>query len=363
MSARAKRSLREADAVVVQSTSQTRRAHVAFVTEGAPEVGLGHVSRCLALARAALAEGARVSVLAAPDPRVAALLAGLPARVVEQPWPADPAGAIEALRALAPDAIVVDSYKAAPGFLSALRSLASPVVAVDDTAERPLPVDVVVNGGVAAESLPYRRSADTELLLGSRYALLDPSFAEAPERRAAERVSRILVSLGGGLSAEDVAAAIGAADAVLDGGAVDVAAGPYSRAARELDAIALASRNRVTIHRDRFGLRDLMIAADVAVTGAGMTLYELSVTGTPAVTVCMADNQRPNAEAFERAGAAPSAGRAGEPGLRASIEAALRRLAGDSAARAEVAGRARRLVDGRGAIRVAERILRLAARR
>jgi spore coat polysaccharide biosynthesis predicted glycosyltransferase SpsG len=89
-----------------------------------------------------------------------------------------------------------------------------------------------------------------------------------------------------------------------------------------------------------------------------MTLYELAAAGTPAVTVCMADNQRPNAEGFARAGAAPAAGRAGEPGLAGAIEAALRRLAADPAARAEVAARARALVDGRGAIRVARRILR-----
>ncbi len=337
-------------------------AHVAFVTEGGADVGLGHVSRCMALARALLAEGARTSFLVAPEPRVAALLAGLPVAVVERPWPVDPAGALDALRALAPDAIVTDSYKASPDFLSALRTVASPVVAVDDIADRPLPVDVVVNGGVAAESLPYRRTLDTIFLLGPRFALLDPLYAEAPGRRAGSGVSRILVTLGGGLSA-DLPAAVAAADAVLDGGAVDVAAGPFSAEAHQLDAIARAARNRVVIHRDRLGLRELMLGADLAVTGAGMTLYELCAVGTPAVAVCMADNQRPNAEAFARAGAALAAGRAGEAGLGAAIEAALRRLIADPLARSQMAMRARRLVDGRGAIRVAGQILRPAVAR
>jgi spore coat polysaccharide biosynthesis predicted glycosyltransferase SpsG len=347
----------------VVSAEPRARACVAFVTEGGADVGLGHVSRCLAVARAVLAEGARVCFVTTPDPRVAALLSGVPGSVIEQSWPTDPVGAVEALRPLRADAIVVDSYKAAPDFLSALRALASPVVAVDDTAERPLPVDVVVNGGVAAESLPYQRAAGAELLLGSRYALLDPRFADVPARRAAERVARIFVSLGGGFSAADLAAAVGAADAVLEGGIIDVAAGPYSASALELDAIAQASRNRVTIHRDRFGLLDLMRAADLAVTGAGMTLYELSATETPSVTVCMADNQRPNAEAFDRAGAARCAGRAGDPALRAALERALGDLVDDPAARVEMARRAHRLVDGRGATRVAERILRRAASR
>jgi len=335
---------------------------VLFVTEGGGEVGLGHISRCRALARALVGIGGRAAFLVPPEPTVQALLGSLPATVVVEPWPLYPARAVAAVRSLDPDAVVVDSYKASIELFVALRALA-PVVAVDDTADRPLPVDVVVNGGVAAESLLYDRTTDTVFLLGSRYALLDPQFADSPERPARTRVSRLLVTLGGGPSTTDLTAAIAAADAVVENGTIDVAAGPFGADAAALDAIARAARNRVIVHRDRFGLRALMLEADLAVSGAGMTLYELSAVGTPAVTVCMADNQEPNAAAFDRAGAAPCAARAGEPALREKLESVLRRLAGDAAARADIAGRARRLVDGRGAARVAEHILRPALAR
>jgi UDP-2,4-diacetamido-2,4,6-trideoxy-beta-L-altropyranose hydrolase len=233
---------------------------------------------------------------------------------------------------------------------------------VDDTADRALPVDVVVNGSIAAESLPYACTGAAVLLLGSRYAPLDPDYAERPERRPADRVERVLVTLGGGVNTGEVAAAVRAADAALAGGIVEVATGSFGAGTELLDRVAAAARNRVVVHRDRFGLRDLMLAADLAVCGAGMTLYELAAAGTPAITVCMADNQRPNAEAFARAGAAPAAGRAGDPGLGAAIEAAIGRL-GPAAARARVAARARGLVDGRGAARVARHILEPAAAR
>ena len=354
--------MREARPPVAPRAGAPVSVHVVFVTEGGPDVGLGHVSRCLAIARAALAEGARASFLIAPEPRVAALLGDVPERVVAHAWPADPPGALEALRALGPDAIVVDSYKATPDFLNALRPLATPVVAVDDTAERPLPVDVVVNGSLAADTLPYRKTWDTALLLGPRYAPLDPSYAGPVARPAPGPLARVLVTLGGGLNVDDLRAVVRAVDAVLAGGVIDVAAGSFAGGADALDALAGGARSRVVVHRDRFGLRDLMLAADLAVSGAGMTLYELAATATPAITVCMADNQRPNAEAFARAGAAPAAGRAGAPGLGAAVEAAVRALAAP-AARAAVAARAHGLVDGRGAGRVARFILEPATAR
>ena len=330
---------------------------IAFVTEGGPDVGLGHLSRCAALASAAAAEGARASFLVPEAAPVASLLRGAPAEVVRVPWQVDPGGALRALSGLAPDVIVVDSYAASSGFLASLRPLAQ-VVAVDDLADRPLPVDVVVNGSAAAPELPYERISGTLFLLGARYALLDPCYAAAPGRAGIDRVGRVLICLGGGRQRDAIVPALAAVDRALEGCLVDVAAGLFSAGSGELDAVARAARNRVVIHRGRFGLRELMLGADVAIAGAGVTLYELAATATPVVAVSMADNQRPNFDAFERAGAALAAGRAGELRLSGAIESALRRLAADGALRAAMGGRGRELVDGQGAVRVARAIAR-----
>ena len=328
-------------------------SRIAFVTEGGPDVGLGHLSRCAALARAAAADGARASFLVCEDAHVASLLRDVPAEVLRVPWQVDPARALRTLSGLAPDAIVVDSYAASSDFLASLRRVAQ-VVAVDDMADRPLPVDVVVNGGAGAEGLPYGHRPDTIFLLGPSYALLDPSYAAAPGRAASDRVRRVLICLGGGRQADTTLAALGAVDRALDGCVVDVAAGPFSAGSGDLGAAAREARNRVVIHRGRFGLRALMLGADVAISGAGVTLHELAATATPIVAVSTAGNQRPNFDAFERAGAALGAGGAGDPGLSEAIESALRRLAGDGALRATMGARGRALVDGQGAIRVAQ---------
>jgi UDP-2,4-diacetamido-2,4,6-trideoxy-beta-L-altropyranose hydrolase len=329
--------------------------HIAFLTEGGPEVGLGHVSRCLAVGRAA--DGARLSAVTNEDAQVAALLGALPACVMSRPWPADPASALERLRELAPDVIVVDSYAASSELLLSLRSVA-PVVVIDDLADRRLPVDVVVNGGAGAERLPYERAPGTLFLLGPSYALLDTCYAERPARRAGSDVERIFVCLGGGRHVEGLVTALEAVDRVFSGCLVDVAAGPFSAGSPSLDRAAGTGGNRIRIHRGSFGLRALMLAADVAISGSGVTLCELAATATPTAAVRMAGNQRPNVEAFVEAGAALPAGEVSAPDLGEAIERALRQLAGDRALRARMGERGRALVDGRGAERVARAIMR-----
>src|SRR5262249_52673836 len=148
-------------------------------------------------------------------------------------------------------------------------------------------------------------------------------------------------------------------DAAVGECAVDVAAGPFSHDWPELDASAHATRHRVSIHRDRFGLRELMVTADIAVSGGGVTLCELAATGVPTVVLQTADNQAGNVEGFERAGAALVVRAHGNGTLAESLASAVGRLACDRALRASIGARARRLVDGQGAFRVASALARL----
>lgn len=330
---------------------------VAFVTHGGAAVGFGHVKRCVALARSFACSDARITFLVSPDPSARAAVQQAGFEVAEASWETDGAAALGRLKAFGTDVVVVDSYAASAAFMESLRVVAGQVVAVDDIADRPFPVHLVVNGGLGAERLSYRGAPDTVFLLGPRYALVDPAYAELPARPTRDSIRRVFVSLGGGHHGDALRTALAAADAVLNGVTIDVALG----AAGVVDLGAVPGRrgNRVVVHRGLQELRDLMLASDLAIAGAGMTLYALAATGTPTVTITMVGNQRANAEAFDRAGAALDAGIVDGARLRTALESHLRRLAGDAARRAELGRRARSLIDGRGALRVAQEIARI----
>jgi spore coat polysaccharide biosynthesis predicted glycosyltransferase SpsG len=320
-------------------------ARVVLVTDAGAEAGLGHLKRCAALAQALAARGCAVQALVA-GPRDAGLAAVAPGLAVTAlDWWGAPGRVLDA--ATGADAFVVDSYHADATLLTRLRRVA-PVVAIDDLAEQPLPVDVVVNGAWHAERLGYRVPAGTLTLLGPRYALLDRAFAEAPSRIIDAQVRRVLVTLGGATPADDTMAAVSAVRAALPAARLDVVGG--------LVPAVAPSAEGVVIHGALPSLRPLLLAADLAITGGGMTLYECLATGTPTVAVGLADNQRLNLEHLGRDGFIVVA-------EFATLAATIARVAADRGLRERLSAGGRRAIDGQGADRVAAELGRLLATR
>jgi spore coat polysaccharide biosynthesis predicted glycosyltransferase SpsG len=102
-----------------------------------------------------------------------------------------------------------------------------------------------------------------------------------------------------------------------------------------------------------------MARADLAVSAGGQTLYELARCGTPTIAFCAGPDQAHNVRALDLAGAVVDAGTAGSPGWLDRLADAVRRVSADDALRTSLSRAGRRLIDGRGADRVRDAILRL----
>jgi spore coat polysaccharide biosynthesis predicted glycosyltransferase SpsG len=94
-----------------------------------------------------------------------------------------------------------------------------------------------------------------------------------------------------------------------------------------------------------------MTEADIAVTAGGTTTFEMAMLGLPALIVQIADNQRPNAQAWDRAGAAVDLGPLEHLDTDHLCDT-LVKLAGDSGLRGRMARLGRECVDGCGAERI-----------
>ena len=254
--------------------------------------------------------------------------------------------------------VVTDSYGIDGPFLTSLRDAGLLVTAIDDSAAFPFPAHVVVNGAPGAEQLSYvSTTGDTQFLLGTRYALLGREFWDERGQSLRATVANVLVTVGGADSAGVAVSLVRALDHVDGAFGVTVVAGPFAASGEELDAAARDARRQVTVVRGPSSLRDLMLNADLAVSGAGQTLLELARCGRPVVAIELSDSQSNQLRALVGAGAVVDAGSISDDGASRRAAVALAKLAGDRAAREGLAARAAGIIDGQGPIRAAEAIL------
>jgi spore coat polysaccharide biosynthesis predicted glycosyltransferase SpsG len=314
---------------------------VAFRADGGRESGLGHVRRCLALA-AALSPSAHAVFFLHGSDIAAALVrrAGIDCR----PVGASATELARALEGLDADALVVDAYSLDPAAMAA--GAYRPLIVVDDSGRFPVPGDVVVN---SALGLQAPDGTATRYLLGPAFALLAPAFAQPPVRSWNAAVRRVLLTLGGATAAPATASLAAAVRAAVPGALVDVVVGPVGDSAAAVES-ALGDAAGVVVQRAPADLRPLMLAADLAVSAGGVTLLELAATATPTVAVAAAANQQANLLGLARLDAIRRAGGLDEA---AAVGAAVAALAAEPAQRRALGERARQVVDGGGAARVA----------
>lgn len=327
--------------------------------------GLGHLQRCLSLAAALQERGRRVTCVAPDLPDVRARIEAAGCLFIKMVGEADAGRTADwemvagTARAQACRAVVVDSYDIGAAYVEALRRAALFVVAIDDPATYPLAAHVVVNGGAGAETLNYDSSTgDTRFLLGPRYALLGRPFWSAPLRSSPRAVRTILVAVGGGDDAGLLRRVLQILNRIPGPFSISVVVGPFADVPAEVPPAAC--RHAVRFVRAPLTLSDLMRDADLAVSAAGQTLYELAAVGTPAVGLMLFDNQALNLRHLAAAGTVADAGRPSDHGFEARLEELIAGLIADEAARAAMGAVGQRLVDGQGAIRVAEVLTELA---
>ena len=275
------------------------------------------------------------------------------------PNPADIERTLTLLREFETEWLVLDGYHFAPAYQEAVRKAGYRLLVIDDTAHWPeYHADILLNQNINAGALSYVNDPDTTLLLGTRYVLLRPEFLL---RRSCPRhihgVGRkVLVTLGGG-DPENVTLKIIQALEQMDVSGLEakIVVGPANpnlerlRQAVQRLAINLQLLTNVT------DMPELMVWADLAVSGGGSTSWELAFMGVPNVVLVLAENQRVIAEEMDKTGVVSNLGWY-EQVSSSQVAQAMTRLLLSVEARTRMASRGQDLVDGDGVNRVLMRM-------
>lgn len=337
--------------------------------DGSSEIGMGHLSRCLALADE-LKSAHECSVrFAMRDPSSAGAtevrLAGYPVESVPDDPLADYGDWLRTtLRSLDARALVVDVRDAlSRGSLDDCRRDGALVVAIDEATDRRLAADVVFYPPV-----PQVADMDWSQFSGRRYGgwewvILGREFAEgaggagdagdAGDEVAGSPATDVLVTMGGSDPASMAVFTVRALGRLEMPLAIRVVMGPaFTHAEELLDAVA-RSHHSIQVSRAPSRMAPLMRASRIAFCSFGISAYELAACGVPAVHLCLTDDHARSSSAFDKEAIARTAGVMGRIAPE-QVRDAASALLGDANLRMRMAARARQLVDGRGAARAAQ---------
>ncbi|MFC0509130.1 PseG/SpsG family protein [Micromonospora costi] len=331
--------------------------------DAGPRRGVGHLVRSLALGEEFLARGAQVEMFGSVE-SVGWAAAQLAARGIPlHPGPETPAELVETARRHRLDVMVLDSYELDPAGAGALRAAGVVTLAVVDDDTRGQDADVYVDQNFGTEiDAPASR-----LLAGSAYALLRDSVVAArppaPRPPTPAGRPRVLAFFGG-------------TDAV---GAAPVLARVLFATGHPMELTVVVGRPEIEAELEDVSpgrgqvlrpvpptdrLPALIAEADLVVSAAGTSTWELCCLGAPAALVCVVDNQRESYHRVVRHGLVAGLGElpelaAGGMAGRTARAAAARTLHGllsSPERRAGLSARAWAAVDGRGRARVADAV-------
>lgn len=362
-------------------------ATILFRADASPASGTGHLRRCLALADALARLGAHClfvtrdwgldsaatvkrsghEPIELPSP--SADFAPPPGAVPHAAWAgigelADAADTIAAVAGREIAVVVVDNYAFGAEWHQTVRAaLGATIVAIDDLADRPLAADLIVDHNCHSDHRTKHRAglaAGASLLGGPRFALLDPVYADAPRYAFREKVDGIGIFLGG---VDSAGLSLPVAQALRELGYTGGLAIASTSANPRLPALEEAAATlSLELVVDAPELAEFFAAHDLQIGAAGGATWERCCLGAPTLAVAVAANQFAVLEPLAALGAIAVVD--GLPPDPRAIAVEALALAASPEQRRELARQACRLVDGRGAERVALTILaeRMAAR-
>ena len=281
-------------------------------------IGTGHIMRMIALGQAWQAQGGEVHFLCAEiTPALEQRLASegfhllrIDATLGSQEDLSETMHLIaETLHADRQNArVVLDGYHFGSDYQLGIKAAGFKLLVVDDYGHADFyHADWVLNQNISArEELYAKRSPDTKLLQGPKFALLRREFLKYRgwQRQIPEIARKVLVTLGGA-DPDNVTGKVIEALVPLDI-EVKVVVGGSNPHLLELQQAVVSLRTqpaKIELVQNPTDMPGLMAWADLAIAAGGSTAWELAFMGLPFFTIILAENQVHLASALDSLGA------------------------------------------------------------
>lgn len=277
--------------------------HLHIRADADSKMGTGHIMRCIALAQTWQDQGGEVTFISrcGSEP--------LKQRINDEgfilipidhicPEPMDLTTTLSILKNQITDQktwLVLDGYHFTPDYQQAIRDAGMHILIIDDMNHLPhYHADILLNQNIHAPNLTYHCDEDTTLLLGSQYVLLRREFLKYRnfKRQIPARAKNILVTLGGA-DPDNVTLKVIEALKLLNEPciAVKIIIGPANPHHGILQQAIASACFDAELLVNPFNMPELMAWADLAISAAGTTCWELMFMALPNIIIVLAENQ------------------------------------------------------------------------
>lgn len=338
-------------------------------------IAMGHVMRCIAIAKQLIKRGCRILFLTADEwARDTISEAGMDQLCLHTRWDwmeEELPRLREILSIAGIKTLLVDTYQATEAYFEGLKDLVR-IVRIDDCFEPVCQTDLLINYNAYHVRFPYEKTYTdgTRLLLGTDYVPLREEFARgdltaaAGEDERKEKEFSVLLASGGSDTQDALMGLLQKVvkEEVFEKVTFYVVVGELHPHGEEIELFSMEYEHpRIKVYRPCRDMAGLMAKCGAAVSAAGTMLFELSAMGIPTVFFETADNQRYDREYFGEGERMLYAGdiRQDREGCLAAICENLKKLLADSALRQRMSEALLKVTDGRGAERIAEEIVKL----
>lgn len=297
------------------------------------QIGTGHVMRCLTLAEALKNQGAEIEficraheghlleriaqqgfkthallnskIIAGSEPKVEVRKLQGREKIYGVKWlgstqQEDAVQCKPILNATKPDWLIIDHYAIDQRWHSWLKGTYKKLMVIDDLADRKHQCELLLDQTYGRQAKEYTELVPEkcQMLLGSKYALLRPEFAQwrgySLQRRAKPEFKKLLITMGG-VDPDNVTGQILKAlkrcsiPQEVEITAVLGATAPHLESVkRQAETMPYKTQVKANVSN----MAEIMANSDVAIGAAGATTWERCCLGLPSLQIVLADNQK-----------------------------------------------------------------------
>lgn len=307
---------------------------VLILTEAGKDTGFGHLTRCIAIYQALIEKKILPEFFINGDDSIPDLLKNINFKRIN--WLKKESRLLKITGDY--QIVIIDSYLAKKSLYDRIsENIDGRLVIIDDYNRLTYPKGIVINPSIYGDKLNYKNRGKSSYLLGKDFIILRKEFWNVKKKIINKELKNILITFGG-MNHSGLISRI-----------ISYFKDRYGFRFKVVDSISKASAIKMA---------ELMLEADICISGGGQTTYELARCGLPTFGICFANNQLLNLKAWQKTGFLEFIGRHKDKKLLLKIERLLSSLNYKKLRNMSRIGR--ELVDGQGARRIVKRIIGLA---